>query len=167
MNDKDVLHSYLGVARESLAWKLEGLTEFEARLPRTPTGTSLLGLLKHVAFVQAGYLGPVFGRPMPDGAPLERADPHGHVAVLGPEQLDLPQRRLQIGRAPRLSATMSTTTASWTRPRRQCSPVTARRRLWYAVSLGFVVGVAMALSCSCVLLAGSAGAACRHYGHPV
>ena len=47
MNDKDVLHSYLGVARESLAWKLEGLTEFEARLPRTPTGTSLLGLLKH------------------------------------------------------------------------------------------------------------------------
>ena len=87
MNDKDALHSYLRVARESLAWKLEGLTEFEARLPRTPTGTSLLGLLKHVAFVQAGYLGPVFGRPMPDGAPLERADPHADLVATAEESL--------------------------------------------------------------------------------
>ncbi len=29
----------------------------------TPTGTNLLGLVKHVAYVQLGYLGEVFGRP--------------------------------------------------------------------------------------------------------
>jgi hypothetical protein len=29
----------------------------------TPTGTTLLGLVKHVAYVQLGYFGEVFGRP--------------------------------------------------------------------------------------------------------
>lgn len=32
-------------------------------MPLTPTGTNLLGLFKHVAWVDVGYLGGVFGRP--------------------------------------------------------------------------------------------------------
>ncbi len=47
-------------------WKLEGLSEYDARRPLTPTGTNLLGLVKHVAGVEAGYFGGVFGRPLPD-----------------------------------------------------------------------------------------------------
>lgn len=63
---KDVLARYLGASREALLWKLEGLSDYDARRPLTPTGTNLLGLLKHAAVVQAGYLGDCFGRPFPD-----------------------------------------------------------------------------------------------------
>ena len=37
---KDVLCHYLQEARDALLWKLEGLSEHEVRLPRTPTGTT-------------------------------------------------------------------------------------------------------------------------------
>ncbi len=63
MDPKETLHSYLRAARESLLGKLDGLGEYDARRPLTPTGTNLLGLVKHVASVQLGYLGEVFGRP--------------------------------------------------------------------------------------------------------
>jgi hypothetical protein len=35
-------------------WKLDGLSEYDARRPMTPTGTNLLGLVKHVGAVAAG-----------------------------------------------------------------------------------------------------------------
>ncbi|AIX99818.1 hypothetical protein ART_0220 [Arthrobacter sp. PAMC 25486] len=60
---KTVLQRYLDAAREAILWKLEGLSEYDARRPLTPTGTNLLGLLKHVAITEAGYFGDVFGRP--------------------------------------------------------------------------------------------------------
>jgi hypothetical protein len=63
---KDLLTRYLTAARDALVWKLEGLSEYDARRPLTPTGTNLLGLLKHAAVVQAGYLGDCLGRPFPD-----------------------------------------------------------------------------------------------------
>jgi uncharacterized damage-inducible protein DinB len=62
------LHRYLQIAREVLLWKLDGLSEYDARRPMTPTGTNLLGLVKHVASVEAGYFGVTFGRPF--GEPL-------------------------------------------------------------------------------------------------
>ncbi len=65
---RDDLHRYLRLAREALLWKLDGLSEYNIRRPMTPTGTNLLGLVKHVASVEAGYLGDVFGRPF--GEPL-------------------------------------------------------------------------------------------------
>ncbi|HWV78201.1 MAG TPA: DinB family protein [Isoptericola sp.] len=74
---KAVLHRYLREARQALVWKVEGLSEREARMPRTPTGTNLLGLVKHAATVEIGYFGDVFGRPWlrPDDAPwLAAAD---------------------------------------------------------------------------------------------
>jgi uncharacterized damage-inducible protein DinB len=62
---KTTLHRYLQAARDALVWKLDGLSEREARLPRTPTGNSLLGMLKHSLNVEAGYFGPTFGREFP------------------------------------------------------------------------------------------------------
>ncbi|MGN9790287.1 DinB family protein [Streptomyces sp. OZ13] len=62
------LHFYLQSARDALLWKLEGLSEYDVRRPLTPTGTNLLGLVKHVAGVELGYLGDTFGRP--SGEPL-------------------------------------------------------------------------------------------------
>lgn len=60
---KDTLQRYLDRARSQLLAKLDGLDERQVRWPMTPTGTNLLGLVKHVASVQLGYLGEVFGRP--------------------------------------------------------------------------------------------------------
>jgi uncharacterized damage-inducible protein DinB len=65
---KGDLHRYLQIAREALVWKLEGLTEYDVRRPMVRTGTNLLGIVKHVASVEAWYLGDVFGRPF--GEPL-------------------------------------------------------------------------------------------------
>ena len=50
---------------EVLLWKTSGLDERALRWPRTPTGVSLLGLLRHCANVELGYLGDSFGRPLP------------------------------------------------------------------------------------------------------
>lgn len=60
---KETLHAKLRAQREALRLKLDGLSERQARLPRTPTGTNLLGLLKHVAVCESGYFGLVFDRP--------------------------------------------------------------------------------------------------------
>jgi uncharacterized damage-inducible protein DinB len=69
MTEKDDLVLYLQRAREDLLWKLDGASEHDVRRPLTPTGTNLLGLVKHVASVEAGYLGDVFGRPFPEPLP--------------------------------------------------------------------------------------------------
>lgn len=66
---KTVLRRYLRIQRESLAHKLGGLFERDARAPMTPTGTNVLGVFKHVVSVEAGYLGVVFGRPFPAPTP--------------------------------------------------------------------------------------------------
>lgn len=51
------------VKHDDLPGKLDGLSEFDVRRPITATGTNLLGLVKHVASVELGYFGDVFGRP--------------------------------------------------------------------------------------------------------
>ena len=66
---KDDLLRYLQIAREALLWKLEGLSEYDVRRPLTPTGTNLLGLVKHLAYVEMGYFGVTFGRPVPEAQP--------------------------------------------------------------------------------------------------
>jgi hypothetical protein len=66
---KATLLRYLQVGRDALLWKLDGVSEYDSRRPLTPTGTNLLGLVKHVSSVEAGYLGDVFGRPFPEEFP--------------------------------------------------------------------------------------------------
>lgn len=62
-NPKAMLVRYLDQARDALLWKLDGLGEYDVRRPLTPTGTNLLGLVKHLASVELGYFGHTFGRP--------------------------------------------------------------------------------------------------------
>ncbi|KOV95449.1 MULTISPECIES: DinB family protein [unclassified Streptomyces] len=63
------LQVYLQDARDALLWKLDGLSEYDIRRPLTPTGTNLLGLVKHLTGAEALYFGAAFGRPFP-GTPL-------------------------------------------------------------------------------------------------
>jgi len=66
---KTTLHRYLRTGREALLWKLDGTDEYSVRRPMVPTGTNLLGLVKHVAGVEAGYFGATFGRPFAEPIP--------------------------------------------------------------------------------------------------
>ena len=63
---KQTLSGYLQQGREAVLWKLDGLGERDRRRPLSPTGTNLIGLIKHLASVEAGYFGEVFGRPFPE-----------------------------------------------------------------------------------------------------
>jgi uncharacterized damage-inducible protein DinB len=80
-SQKSDLHRYLQIARDALLWKLDGLSEYDIRRPMVPTGTNLLGLLKHVASVEAGYLGDTFGRPFGEPLPWfeEDAEPNADM----------------------------------------------------------------------------------------
>ena len=62
LDAKEELRSYLRGARETLVWKLEGLSEYDIRRPMSPSGTNLLGLVKHSTATHLGYFGEVFGR---------------------------------------------------------------------------------------------------------
>ncbi|WP_020577411.1 DinB family protein [Actinopolymorpha alba] len=63
---KNALHRSLQDARRSVLGKLTGLGEHSLRRPMTPTGTNLLGVVKHLGSLEYGYLGEVFGRPAPE-----------------------------------------------------------------------------------------------------
>ncbi|MFD9814164.1 DinB family protein [Streptomyces sp. NPDC059080] len=69
---------YLQAARDALLWKLDGLDEYDIRRPLTPTGTNLLGLVKHLASGEIGYFGVTFGRPSGEPMPWieDGADPN-------------------------------------------------------------------------------------------
>jgi hypothetical protein len=78
---KAELHRKLRASRVGLLSKLDGLGEYDLRRPMTPTGTNLLGLVKHLAGLEYGYLGEAFDRPTPetlawveDGSIWEGAD---------------------------------------------------------------------------------------------
>ncbi|HEV7657492.1 MAG TPA: DinB family protein [Mycobacteriales bacterium] len=77
---KDDLRRYLQRGREALLWKLDGLSEYDVRRPLVPSGTNLLGLVKHVAAVESGYLGETFGRPFPEEMPdWDAAEPNADM----------------------------------------------------------------------------------------
>ena len=63
---KQELHLKLQTSRAAIVSKLDGLSEYDMRRPMTATGTNLLGLVKHLAGIEYGYLGDAFGRPAPE-----------------------------------------------------------------------------------------------------
>lgn len=94
INDpKSVLVRYLDVAHDALLWKLEGVSDYDARRPLTGTGTNLLGIVKHVALVELGYFTLVFDRPMgvdiPDDAMEDNADMYAAASESRSDILEL------------------------------------------------------------------------------
>ncbi|MET7282728.1 DinB family protein [Kribbella sp. NPDC005582] len=68
---KTVLHDYLRDTRALLLAKLEGLSDYDQRRPLVPSGTNLLGLVKHLAGIEYVYLGTSVGRPPAGPLPWE------------------------------------------------------------------------------------------------
>ena len=75
------LQHYLQQSRDSLLRALDGVSEYDARRPVVRSGTNLLGLVKHLASMEATYLGDCLDRPTPfhlpwveDGSIWDSAD---------------------------------------------------------------------------------------------
>lgn len=73
------LWTRLQAARAAMLTKLDGLSEFDRRRPMTPSGTNLLGLVKHLAGEEYGYLGETFGRPPAQPPAWFRGDPFTEI----------------------------------------------------------------------------------------
>ncbi|MDL4818912.1 DinB family protein [Actinomadura opuntiae] len=54
--EKDVLVGFLDYLRDAIAAKAEGLPESQARAPGVPSGTNLLGLVRHLTYVERCWL---------------------------------------------------------------------------------------------------------------
>jgi hypothetical protein len=83
---KSDLIGHLERLNEGVLHKLDGLSEYELRRPMTPTATNLLGLVFHLASLQAEYFGKTFGRPFPREGEIyfltdEDADPQDDLWV--------------------------------------------------------------------------------------
>jgi uncharacterized damage-inducible protein DinB len=53
--ERELLERFLDFERDTLLWKVSGLTEEQLRTPLTPSGMSLLGLVKHLAYVERNW----------------------------------------------------------------------------------------------------------------
>ncbi|WRZ90893.1 DinB family protein [Streptomyces sp. NBC_01007] len=60
--EKETLHASLDRHRDAVLWKLQGLDDEQVRRVMTPSGTNLLGLVKHLASVEYGWFCSAFGR---------------------------------------------------------------------------------------------------------
>lgn len=126
MNQTETLLSYLDGQRTALLTKLDGLSDYDARRPLVGTGTNLLGLVKHVACIQAGYLGDCFDRPSGITMPwdLHPDDPDADLWVRAEESttdvLDLFHRSTAHADATLAELPLDTvgTVAWWSEPRR-------------------------------------------------
>jgi uncharacterized damage-inducible protein DinB len=85
--EKESLHVSLNRHRDVVLWKLDGLTDEQLRRQVVPSGTSLLGLVKHLAAVEYSWFCQTFGRetePLPfvDDDPDAdlRVEPHESTA---------------------------------------------------------------------------------------
>ncbi|MGW5425901.1 DinB family protein [Streptomyces sp. NPDC004059] len=75
--EKQTLHASLNRHRDAVLWKLDGLDDEQLRRPMTPSGTNLLGLVKHLACVEYGWFVETFGG---EPEPLW-FDPHDDMRV--------------------------------------------------------------------------------------
>jgi len=70
----EMVSAFLDFLRATLLWKIEGLSDEELRRPMTPSGVSLLGMVKHSAFVERSWFQHVFlGEDVP--FPWREGDP--------------------------------------------------------------------------------------------
>ncbi|WP_433477940.1 DinB family protein [Spirillospora sp. CA-142024] len=78
--EKESLKVSLDRHRDVVLWKLNGLDEERARRPMTPSGTSLLGLTKHLAAVEYNWFCETFGRET-EPLPFDDDDPEADLRV--------------------------------------------------------------------------------------
>lgn len=78
--EKPSLQASLDRHREVVLWKISGLDDAQLRAPMTPSGTNLLGLVKHLAGVEYAWFGETFGRET-EALPFDEDDPDADLRV--------------------------------------------------------------------------------------
>jgi uncharacterized damage-inducible protein DinB len=78
--EKESLRVALDRHRDAILWKLEGLDDEALRRPMVPSGTSLLGLVKHLAAVEYWWFCDTFDRPT-EPLPFDDDDPDADLRV--------------------------------------------------------------------------------------
>jgi len=79
-DEKTSLRVSLDRHRDAVLWKVEGLADADLHRSMTPSGTSLLGLVKHLASVEYGWFCSTFGRPT-EQLPFDDDDPNADLRV--------------------------------------------------------------------------------------
>ncbi|MCU1389124.1 MAG: hypothetical protein JWL72_2462 [Ilumatobacteraceae bacterium] len=79
-DEKDCLVVSLDRHRDVVLWKIRGLDDEQLRRPMTPTGTTLLGLVKHLAAVEYGWFCETFGH-QPEPSPFDEDDPDADLRI--------------------------------------------------------------------------------------
>jgi uncharacterized damage-inducible protein DinB len=78
--EKESLHISLDRHRDVVLWKIESLDDEQLRRPMTPSGTNLLGLVKHLAAVEYGWFCHTFGRTT-EQLPFDEDDENADLRV--------------------------------------------------------------------------------------
>ncbi|WP_092532380.1 DinB family protein [Amycolatopsis arida] len=78
--EKESLHASLDQYRDVVLWKLDGLDDERLRRPMTPSGTNLLGLVKHLAAVEYAWFCQTFGYPT-EPLPFDDEDENADLRV--------------------------------------------------------------------------------------
>jgi uncharacterized damage-inducible protein DinB len=78
--EKESLQASLDRHRDVVSWKVSGLSDEQLRRPMTPSGTNLLGLMKHLASVEFGWFCETFGRETEE-LPFDENDPDADLRV--------------------------------------------------------------------------------------
>ena len=86
-DEKTTLHAALQSHRDVMVWKLEGLTDEQVRRPMVPSGTNLVGLVKHLANAEYGWFCETFGRPTEPLTDISR-DPEADMSAGDGEATD-------------------------------------------------------------------------------
>jgi uncharacterized damage-inducible protein DinB len=79
-DEKHSLFVALDRHRDVVLWKLQGLDDEQLRRPMTPSGTTLLGLVKHLAGVEYGWFCETFGR-VTEEMPFDESDPEADLRI--------------------------------------------------------------------------------------
>jgi uncharacterized damage-inducible protein DinB len=76
--EKESLHISLDRHRDVVLWKLDGLDDEQLRRPLVPSGTNLIGLVKHLGSVEYGWFCDTFGRES-EAIPFDENDPEADM----------------------------------------------------------------------------------------
>src|SRR5918993_2594383 len=79
-DEKTTLHAALDRHRDVALWKLDGLDDEQLRRPLLPSGSNLLGLVKHLGAVEYGWFCHTFGRET-EPLPFDDDDPDADLRV--------------------------------------------------------------------------------------
>jgi len=79
--EKETLEEFLEYHRDTLLWKLSGLSDLDLRRQMVPSGVSLLGIVKHLGFVEQNWFFGFAGLEYETAVPWTDEDPDADFRI--------------------------------------------------------------------------------------